>query len=237
MAAITHAMFVLGAVLALAPALGYLPMASLAALLLVVARNMAEVKHFVYVLRVGPTGDVAVLLACFLLTVLFDMVIAVSVGVVLASILFMRRMADVSNVRLVGSHHPALAEPLPPGVLLYEIAGPLFFGAAQKAMSALHTLRQKTRVVILDMESVPVMDATGLVNLQSAIRRLHQDRVSIILAGVQPQPLEILRSAKLERLDSRIGIFTSFDEAVSMARFHAALGEDLHQQPGAVVHP
>jgi sulfate permease, SulP family len=227
-ASITHALFILVAMLGAAPLLGYLPMASLAALLLIVAKNMSEMKHFFYVLRVGPRSDVAVLITCFALTVIFDMVVAVSTGIVLAAVLFMRRMAEVSGVKLVGDEHPHLAEPLPKGVLLYEINGPLFFGAAQKAMSSLHLVGNDVKVVILDMESVPAVDATGLVNLQSTIRRLHNDRILIILGSVQPQPMEVLTRAGLEELDSRIGICTTLDEAVNLAKFHLALGEDLH---------
>jgi SulP family sulfate permease len=228
-AAMVHAVFILVAMLGLAPLLGYMPMASLAALLLIVARNMSEMKHFFYVLRVGPRSDVAVLLTCFLLTVIFDMVIAVSAGIVLAAILFMRRMAEVSRVKLIGEEHPHLEQPLPKGVLLYEINGPLFFGAAQKAMSALHRIGGEGRVVILDMESVPAIDATGLVNLQSTIRRLHSDKIMIILGSVQPQPMEILSKARLEELDSRIGICATLAEAVDLARFHIGLGDDLHE--------
>jgi SulP family sulfate permease len=228
-AAFVHAIFVLAAVLALAPLLGYLPMAALAALLLVVARNMAELKHFLYVLRVGPKSDAAVLLTCFGLTVIFDMVIAVSFGIVLAAVLFMRRMAEVSGIKLVGAQHPQLSEPLPQGMLLYEINGPLFFGAAQKAMSSLRAIGSGVKVVILDMQSVPAMDATGLVNLESTIRRLHSDHILIILGGVQPQPMEILQRAELEQLDSRIGICSTIQEAVALAKFHLALGDDLHQ--------
>jgi SulP family sulfate permease len=236
-AAIVHAAFILAAVLALAPLLGFLPMAALAAQLLIVARNMAEVKHFSYVMRIGPRSDVAVLMACFTLTVVFDMVVAVSVGVVLAAVLFMRRMAEVSGVTLIGSTHPQLTEPLPPGVLLYEIAGPLFFGAAQKAMSALHSIGNGVKVVILDMESVPTMDATGLVNLQSTIRRLHSDRILIILGGVRDQPREVLERANLEELDSRIGICPTIEEAIALARFHVALGDDLHPPVSVAAKP
>jgi SulP family sulfate permease len=226
-AAIVHALFILGAVVSFAPFLGYVPMASLAAMLLVVAKNMSEAKHFLYVLRIGPRSDIAVLLTCFLLTVVFDMVIAVSAGFVLAAILFMRRMADVSGVELIGAHHPDLREPLPPSILLYEINGPLFFGAAQKAMSSLHSIGNGIKVVILDVESVPVIDATGLVNLQSTIARLHRDHVFCVLAGVQPQPMEVLRRARLEEIDSRIGLCATLDEAVTHAKFLLAMWEDL----------
>src|SRR5215218_4633357 len=123
-AAIFHSAFVLLAVLLLAPVLGYLPMASLAALLLLVAWNMSEVKHFAHAMRVAPRSDVLILLTCFSLTVVFDMVVSVTVGVLLAALLFMRRMAEVSNVRLVDQH--PLVKGLPKDVLVYEVAGPLF---------------------------------------------------------------------------------------------------------------
>ncbi|HEV7515694.1 MAG TPA: C4-dicarboxylic acid transporter DauA, partial [Thermoanaerobaculia bacterium] len=127
LAAIFHSLFVLLAVLILAPVLNYLPMASLAALLLVVAWNMSEAKHFAHAMRVAPRSDVFVLLTCFGLTVIFDMVVSVTVGVLLAALLFMRRMAEFSNVRLV-SQHPIASGGMPKDVLIYEIAGPLFFG-------------------------------------------------------------------------------------------------------------
>ena len=183
-----------------APLLGRLPMASLAALLLFVAWNMAELDHFAHMLKVAPRSDVAVLLTCFLLTVLFDMVVAVSVGVVLAALLFMRRMAEVSEVRLVDAHPMGLTRPLPKGVIAYEIAGPLFFGAAQKAMAALQSVDKGVRVVILDLRSVPMLDATGLVGLESAFERLHRagvtggDRRGPAAAAARDGPRRLARS-------------------------------------------
>jgi sulfate permease, SulP family len=100
---------------------------------------MSEAKHFMRTLRVAPRSDRAVQLACFALTVLFDMVIAIGVGVVMAAISFMKRMAEVADVRLVSeTHHQAAV--IPPGVLVYDVAGPLFFGAAHKASSALREM-------------------------------------------------------------------------------------------------
>lgn len=216
--AIVHASFVLLAVLLLAPVLGYLPMASLAALLLLVAWNMSEAKHFVHVLRVAPRSDVVVLLTCFGLTVVFDMVVSVTVGVVLAALLFMKRMADVSEVRL--ADHAALPDAeLPHDVLVYEVAGPLFFGAAQKAMSALHRVATGVSVVILDLSSVPAMDGTGLVALESAIERLQALNVFVIVSGVQRQPLRVLaRSGIKARRRSHLAIYRTFDRAVDVAR-------------------
>lgn len=198
-AAVSHALFILAAVLLVAPLLGYLPMASMAALLLMVAWNMSELKHFFYVLRTGPRGDVFVLLVCFLLTVIFDMVVSVSVGVVLAAILFMRRMADVSSVNLVAASSEQAEIHLPPSAIVYQIGGPLFFGAAQKAMSALRTVQRGIGTVILDLTAVPIIDATGLVNLESSIERLRKSEIYVIIAGVQPELLRAIARAGWEK--------------------------------------
>ncbi|MFI4944391.1 MAG: C4-dicarboxylic acid transporter DauA, partial [Burkholderiales bacterium] len=213
-AAIVHAAVVLLSVLIAAPLLGRLPMASLAALLLFVAWNMAELDHFAHVLKVAPRSDVAVLVACFLLTVLFDMVVAVSVGVVMAALLFMRRMAEVSEVRLVDAHPLGLTRPLPKGVVAYEIAGPLFFGAAQKAMAALDSVDKSVRVVILDLRAVPMLDATGLVGLESAFERLARAGVHVVVGGARPQPLRVMARAGWDDRKGRITVYGSFERAV-----------------------
>lgn len=218
LSALAHAGFVLLVMLALAPLLGALPMASLAALLLVVAWNMSEKEHFAHMLRVAPRSDLVVLLLCFGLTVVFDMVVSVTVGVVLASLLFMRRMAEVSHVRLVDQHPIALQRPLPNGLVIYEVAGPLFFGAAQQAMAALSGVDKSVRVVILDLRSVPALDATALVALESAFERLHRDQIFVMLAGVQPQPLRAMARAGWRGRHGRIAIYRSFERAVEEAR-------------------
>jgi SulP family sulfate permease len=146
------------------------------------------------------------------------MVVAVTVGIVLAALLFMRRMAELSSVTLVGKAHAALSPPLPPGVVLYDIGGPLFFGAAQKAMSSLGVVDGHVRTVLLDVRDVPVMDATGLVNLESAIARLHRAGVMVILGGVQRQPLGVLRRAGWESEEGRLVLCESFDDAIALAR-------------------
>jgi len=216
-AAIVHSLFILAAVLLAAPLLGYLPMASMAALLLIIARNMSEVRHFVHVLRVAPRSDVLVMLTCFFLTVIFDMVIAVSAGVVLAALLFMGRMAAVSTVRLVADEPADADQSLPAGVLHYRVAGPLFFGAAHRAMSALHTVQSGIRAILLDMRDVPVMDATALVNLESVLDRLHQRRVFVIIAGAQPQPLDLMARAGWKRRPWVV-VWRKFDDAVALLR-------------------
>jgi SulP family sulfate permease len=231
LAAIFHALFVLTAVLALAPLVSYLPMASLAALLLLVAWNMSEVRHFVHVLKVAPRSDVLVQLACFSLTVIFDMVVSVTAGVMLAALLFMRRMAEISGATLENKH-PALREPLPEGVFVYDIAGPLFFGAAQKAMSSLGQVADKARVVILDLDGVPAIDATGLVNLESSLERLKHRRVLAILAGVQPQPAKVLRRAGLVADPDHLAICDTLEGALAIAR--ERVGADRLFQPQGI---
>jgi SulP family sulfate permease len=196
-AAVVHAIFVLAAMLLLAPWLGYLPMASLAALLLMVAWNMSDLRHVVHMVRIAPKSDVAVLVVCFTLTVVFDMVVSVSVGVMLAALLFMRRMAEVSTVELVSHAEGRSTVAMPPQVAHYRIQGPLFFGAAQKALGTFAQIGEHTKVVIFDMGDVPVIDATGAVNLESCIERLRRRRALSILLGVKEQPLVVLRKTEL----------------------------------------
>jgi SulP family sulfate permease len=124
------------------------------------------------------------------------MVVAVTVGMMLASLLFMRRMSEVSSVRMHDSHATNLPHDLPQGVIIYEIAGPLFFGAAEKAMSALQDIGADVRTVVFDFTQVPIMDVTGLINLDSAMRHLSARGVRIIFAGVQPQPRKVLARAE-----------------------------------------
>lgn len=224
MASVFHAAFVLAAMLVMSPLLGLLPMASLAALLLLVAWNMSEVKHFGHILRVAPRSDVFVLLTCFGLTVIFDMVVSVTAGVLLAALLFMRRMAELSSVRLVGAEHAAISPPLPPGVMLYDVGGPLFFGAVQKAMSALDAVEGGVRTILLDLRDVPSMDATALVGLESALARLHRMGVLVILGGVQPQPAQVLARAGLHDEEGKLVVRESFEEAIDLARLLFAQG-------------
>ncbi|TMA57124.1 MAG: STAS domain-containing protein [Deltaproteobacteria bacterium] len=176
-----------------------MPMASLAALLLVIAWNMSELRHMAHVLRVAPKSDVFVLVTCFVLTVAFDMVIAVTVGIVLAALLFMARMAELTQARLLQDADGEEAERLlPRGVAFYEIRGPLFFGAAQNAMGALGTVAADVKVVILGLGRVPVIDATGLVALESALERLRRARKFVIVAGPLPEPRRVFEKAELE---------------------------------------
>ncbi|MFO0587654.1 MAG: C4-dicarboxylic acid transporter DauA [Polyangiaceae bacterium] len=221
---VVHALFVLLAVLVLAPFVAYLPMPALAALLLVVAYNMSDIKHVVHILRVAPKSDVFVLLTCLTLTVVFDMVVSVSAGVMLAALLFMRRMAEISGTRVADEDHPALKEMLPKGVMVYRIEGALFFGAAAKAMSEVELVGAHVRVLILDMSVVPVMDATGLVALESALDRVQKNETLVILVGAQPQPKKVLEKAGIKPEPGELVFCDRMRDAITEARRH--MGED-----------
>jgi SulP family sulfate permease len=218
--ATVHSLFVLACTVALAPLVAYLPMAALAALLLIVAKNMAEARHFIHIVRVAPRSDMLVLLVCFGVTVIFDMVWAVSIGVVLAALLFMKRMAELTETRLDAG---ALTKyELPERVRLYQIAGPLFFGAAQKAVSALDQIGDRGEAVILLLDQVPTVDATGLVAMETLIDKLKRQGHKVILVGLRPQVAEVFARAGIVREPGKLAIAPDLDTALSLAIVHTA---------------
>lgn len=215
--ALIHSGVVLLSVVSLAALLSYVPMAALAALLLVVAWNMSEAKHFANILKVAPRCDVVVLLACFGLTVVFDMVIAVATGVVLASVLFIRRISAMTGVEVMQpDQHEHLAD-LPPHVAVYDVNGPLFFGAAEKAVSALARIHSDVSVVILDMSDVPMMDMTGIVALDSLVRNLQRRRVSVVISRLSPRIEKKLHKAGMEAQPGLLEFAPNLEQARARA--------------------
>jgi len=217
-ASVVHSVFVLAAILLAAPLVAYVPMAALAALLLLVAWNMSEVRHFVHTAQVAPRSDVFVLFTCFFLTVVFDMVMAVGVGVVLAALLFMSRMSELTSARIVVVDDLDTAGPVPKGIAVYEIAGPLFFGAAAQAMRIFDTVGNTARIVVLALGSVPVIDATGLVALESALRRLHAAKKLVIIAGPLPKPQRVFDKIALEEHHENVFVAGSLSEAFQLGK-------------------
>jgi len=217
----THSVVVLLAILVLAPLVAYVPMASLAALLLLVAWNMSEMRHFTGMVRIAPRSDVLVLVTCFLLTVFFDMVVAVTVGFVLAAILFMQRMAAITETKLSldNTEEHRLID-MPPGVSFYEINGPLFFGAAQNAMEALHASHSDAfHALILHLGKVPIIDATGFAALENAVEGLVKRKKVVIIAGPLPRPRSIFDKAGFERRHAgMIHIAEDLPAALKLAR-------------------
>src|SRR5438270_676919 len=224
-ATVVHSLVVLAAVMALAPVISYLPMASLGALLLLVAWHLSEAQHVFQIVRVAPKSDVAVLLTCYLLTVVFDMVVAVTAGMVLAAFLFMRRMAEVASVQLVENGSPHLTVKLPRDTVLCEVNGPLFFGAAETAMDAFKAIGARMRVLILNLSAVPAMDITGLVALESALLRLRQQGVLTLITGVRPQPEGVLKKAGVQDEPGHVQFCATLEEAAHTAAAH--LGRPL----------
>ncbi len=215
-----HALFVLAGILLLAPLLSWLPMSGLAALLLMVAWNMSERKNFIRILRVAPRSDVLLLLLCFGLTVFFDMVIAITFGVVLAALFFMHRMAKVSKVTLIGGDHPAAPQGLPADVRYYQIAGPLFFGAAERAMATLRRHDRGVRALMLDLSAVPTIDATGLVALEELIDDLNEIGVFVAVCGAQRSVLKVLREAGYLKESGKRWYFASAEAALNWLQRH-----------------
>ena len=201
-AAVVHALVIFLAVVLLARLFAWLPMASLAAMLLIVAWNMSEARRVVRLLRVGPRQDVLVLMICLLLTVLFDMVLAVGVGLLLASALFIKRMADLSG----GAPDQPRTDvgQLPEDLAVYRIHGPLFFAAADKALRALSQFDERIRHLIIDMESVPSMDMSALVLFEQALLDLEQRGIHVYMTGVKPAlRLKLKRAGVGARRDVR----------------------------------
>ena len=204
MAAVIHSAVVLIAIVFLAPLFSYLPMAALAALLLMVAWNMSEARHVRHTLRIAPRNDVLVLLTCLTLTVLFDMVLAVGVGLLLAAGLFIKRMSDLTDTESLPRHfHQALSD-LPEHVLVYAIRGPLFFGAAEKALSVLRRFTPGVKVVIVDLSAVPLLDMTALAALNNVLRDYREQNVGLVLSGPTPQVRLQLRRAGIQRIEGQL---------------------------------
>ena len=210
---IVHAGVVLLAMLLLAPLFSYLPMSALAALLLMVAWNMSEAHHVVHAIKVAPRTDVLVLLVCLVLTVLFDMVLAVGVGLLLAAGLFIKRMSDVTDTAsLPPDYHHALQD-LPEGVMAYAVRGPLFFGAAEKALDTLRRFDREIKVVIVEMSAVPFLDLTALAALESIRDDYRRHGIGLVLVGTPARVRLKLRRAGIHRREGELAFVRNLAQA------------------------
>lgn len=203
-AAIVHSATVLLAVVSLAGVLGMVPMAALAALLFIIAWNMSEARHFMHTLRSAPGSDVAILVVCFVLTVIFDMVLAVAVGIGLASVMFIRRMSQLTQTTRVSNEAGGLNDDLPQQIAVFDIDGPLFFGVAEKAVASVRMVDKQVRVIMLDMRDVPSLDATAIVALKTLISELRSQQVGLILIGISARLLLKLKRAGIHREAGRL---------------------------------
>jgi len=223
-AGITHALTLLIILLAAAPLAKFIPLATLSAVLMVVAYNMGEWHHFTRLAK-WPKSDSAVFLATFALTVLIDLTVAVQVGMVLAAVLFIKRISETTQITAVdetteteGSHHSLVGKHIPDGVMVYRVFGAFFFGAADKLETALKRARQEPDILILRMRKVLAIDATGLNALEDLYEKLHAKGKHLILSGPHTQPLFAMdRAGFLDRL-GRENVCAHVDAALARAR-------------------
>jgi len=233
-AGITHAITLLLITLFFGKWAGFIPLATLAAILVVVAFHMSEWRTFAAEFR-APKSDVAVLLATFLLTVLVDLTVAIEVGMVLAAFLFMRRMAEVTNIRVLTHEFIDPADDfetdpnavrrrvVPEGVQVYEITGPFFFGAAEMFKDRVGRIAGKPKVLILRLRHVPAIDSTGLHALREVVRRSRQDGALVILSDVHAQPVVALERSGMYEEVGEENIQGNIDDALNRARAHLGL--------------
>jgi len=191
---IVHAVVLLLFLLVLMPLAKMIPMPIIAAILFMVAYNMSEWKHFVHICRFSALSDVLVLVVTFVLTVMFDLVVAIAVGLVLAAVLFMKRMSDVTHVRRwTEKKEDGKEKAIPEGTVVYEINGPMFFADADKFLD--FSLEENTRVVILRMSGVPAIDATAMKNLELLHTVCQSRNVTLMLSHVHENPLATMKKA------------------------------------------
>ena len=228
LAAIIHSLVVLLAMVLLAPLFSYLPMAALAALLVIVAWNMSEAGHVLHTLRIAPRSDVLVLLTCLSLTVLFDMVMAVAVGLLLAAGLFIKRMSELTDSAELPRHfHQALLD-MPEHVRCYAIRGPLFFGAAEKALDVLRKFDPGVRVVVVEMSAVPMLDMTALAAFENILKDYRKQGIGLILVATAPRVRLKLRRAGIHREQRQLAYVQTLEQARVKSEQWLAGGSAAH---------
>lgn len=213
-AAMIHALVVLAGLVFLAPWLAWLPMSVMAALLVMVAWNMSEAHKCLRLLASAPRGDVLVFVTCFSLTVLVDMTVAITTGTLLAAILFVKDIAEMTRVSDM-TQSPRLGGLSPPqGWRVFKISGPLFFAAADRVFAELAMLTDGSQGMVLYMDAVPVLDAGGLAAFNRFVEQCAKSGTQIYIADLQFQPLRTLARAGIEPLPGTSRYFPSLSEAL-----------------------
>ncbi len=234
-AGIVHSLVLLLITLVAGSWAAHIPMATLAAILVVVAYHMSEWRSFRAELR-GPRSDILVLLVTFGLTVLVDLTVAIGVGMVLASFLFVRRMSESSDVREISAELAAAAEEdgiehgmhasIPADVHVFELSGPLFFGAAERFRDTLRAISGKPRVLIIRMATVPSIDSTGIRVLAEMITRSRAESITVMLSELRDGPERTLQKAGVLETVGAANLHHTFAAALSAAALSAAVAKD-----------
>ncbi|MBQ3812903.1 MAG: sulfate permease [Bacteroidales bacterium] len=225
-AGIAHAIVLALIYLFLMPLVQYIPMACLAGILVVVSYNMSEWRSFRAIFR-NPKSDIIVLLVTFFLTVIFDLTVAIEVGVIIACLLCMKRMAETTNVSVLSDEIDPMADTdvkgnldhliIPEGVKVYEINGPYFFGIGNKFEEMMGDMGGRAKVRIIRMRRVPFIDSTGVHNLSNMCKMCKQMGVKVVLSGVNPDVMRVLRNAHMDDVVGRENICSHISQALSRA--------------------
>lgn len=218
-AGVVHALTILLVMLFLGNLAKLIPMSCLAGILIVVSYNMSEWRSFKSILS-GSKYDIAILLTTFFLTVLVDLTVAIEIGVVMASFLFMQRMSKGSKIVELSYNKDEFDKNFkkPKGMDIYEISGPFFFAAAKKYMETLKETSYKSKLIIIRMRHVPFIDATGIHNFKETIKDLQQRNVIIVISGVNEEVRKELESSLIINMIGEDHVFSNFDEAFAYSK-------------------
>ncbi len=218
---IVHAIVLLLVLLFLMPFAGYIPMPIIAAVLFMVAYNMSEWRHFVKICKTAPLTDIVVLVATFALTVIFDLVVAIAVGMVLAVVFFMKNMADVTHIRVwnddeyLASHDNQKLKDIPDNVAVLEIEGPIFFASSDKFRSL--PVKEDVKIIILRMRDVPMLDNGGCKNLSAILADCQKKGQTLLLSHPNEQPLKALKKSGFVDAIGEENILSNIDQALEYA--------------------
>ncbi|WP_157207510.1 SulP family inorganic anion transporter [Mariniflexile maritimum] len=223
-AGITHALALLSIMLLFAPYAKLIPLSCLAGILIVVAYHMSEWRQFISILK-GNRMDIIILLTTFFLTVIFDLIIAIEIGIVLSSFMFMKRMSEsvqIQNISTETTNSEHLFDEefldLPPGVLLYEINGPLFFGAARQFQETITNTHLQPHIIIIRMRYVPLIDATGYQSLKEIIKSFKAKGITVILSGISESLKNDFEKNQMFEVLEHDFIFKDIKEAIEKAK-------------------
>ncbi len=220
---VVHSLTLVIILIALAPLAVNIPLAVLSAILFVVAWNMSEVPHFIKLVKRAPKADVVILLLTFGLTVFADLVVAVNIGVIIATLHFVKRMASSVEVK-ASTHHELSADllrhgqtQLPRELAVYALEGPFFFAAAETFERVMSSIQEQPEILIIRLKWVPFMDITGLQSIEEMIENFHKKNVQVLISGANTRVALKLKKAGIVDLVGEDNFFSHFDDALSVS--------------------